>query len=92
MIGREKLGMNRPLNIGILTKITDRVSRSTELTKKCVTDDEFTAELAAGNIIASYTLESNGKRYGSSWYNGWYHQYQPLPASCSEADSKARLT
>jgi ribose 1,5-bisphosphokinase PhnN len=52
------------IKIGVMRKITDRPSRTTEVTKKCVTENEFSQCLANGEIIASYTLESNGKRYG----------------------------
>jgi guanylate kinase len=54
----------KEINIGVMVKTTDRTSRQTELTKKCVTSEEFTSGLNNGKIVASYTLESNGKRYG----------------------------
>lgn len=61
------------IRIGVMVKTTDRESRTTELTKRCVSCDEFTGGLTDGSIVASYTLESNGKRYG-------YHQKDFTPA------------
>jgi ribose 1,5-bisphosphokinase PhnN len=58
MMGRESV------SIGVMMKTTDRTSREKELTKRCVTSDEFSQGLANGEIVASYVLESNGKRYG----------------------------
>ncbi|MDD4289998.1 MAG: hypothetical protein PHH83_01840 [Patescibacteria group bacterium] len=54
----------RDLRLKIATKITDRESRTVELTKRCISQEEFDELLNIGKIIASYILESNGKRYG----------------------------
>jgi ribose 1,5-bisphosphokinase PhnN len=67
MIGRESV------KVGVMVKTTDRESRTTELTKRCVSCDQFTEGLVSGDIVASYTLESNGKRYG-------YHQNDFTPS------------
>lgn len=60
----QRIGMDRPVQLAIVTKITDRSSRTVELTKKCVSEEEFTVQLGQGAIFADYVLESNGKRYG----------------------------
>lgn len=59
-----QLGLGRPLNIHVVKKTTTRPSRSTELLKICVGEDEFKKGLAKREIIAAYTLESNGHLYG----------------------------
>lgn len=58
------LGLGRAIKIGIAKKTTDRPSRNVDLLKNCITEEEFTQGLKDGRIIADYTLESNGKRYG----------------------------
>lgn len=58
------IGFSHPIKIQIVKKTTDRPSRTVDLTKQCVTEEEFTRGLEGGDIIASYVLESNGKRYG----------------------------
>lgn len=58
------LGIHRPVRIKVAKKITDRPSRSVDLLKRCVSEQEFTEGLAKGEIFADYVLESNGKRYG----------------------------
>lgn len=60
----ERIGNTKPVKIAIVVKTTDRPARTTELTKKSISEEEFTAELERGEIIADYVLESNGKRYG----------------------------
>jgi ribose 1,5-bisphosphokinase PhnN len=54
----------REVKMKIATKITDRESRTVELTKRCISQEEFDELLNLEKIIASYVLESNGKRYG----------------------------
>lgn len=62
----ESLLKNPPggLDIKVLPKVTTRESRTTELTKRPISEQEFDSLLSDGKIIASYVLESNGKRYG----------------------------
>lgn len=58
------LDLGRPITMGVAKKTTDRVSRKTETLKECIPPDEFSSELAQNKILAVYTLESNGCRYG----------------------------
>ena len=59
-----RLGLGRPIKIKVVTKITDRPGRSSELTKLCISEEVFSDMFKKGDIIAPYILESNGKRYG----------------------------
>ncbi|HPN80941.1 MAG TPA: hypothetical protein PK412_00085 [bacterium] len=54
------------LNVKIVVKTTDRPGRPgvVEVTKKCISPEEFDQGLASGDIFAHYVLESNGSRYG----------------------------
>lgn len=61
----QRLGLGRPLNIAVAKKTTTRPSRSgVETLKICVDHDAFEDGLKKGEIIAPYTLESNGHKYG----------------------------
>ncbi len=52
------------LNLKVAIKTTDRSARNIELTKKSITEEDFTNLVNDGKIFAPYVLESNGKRYG----------------------------
>ena len=56
--------LNRLINLKVAIKTTDRPARSIELTKKSISEEEFTKLVEEGEIFAPYVLESNGKRYG----------------------------
>jgi guanylate kinase len=56
--------LQRVINLKVATKTTDRTARSVELTKKSISEEEFTELMNQDKIFAAYVLESNGKRYG----------------------------
>lgn len=56
--------IGRIINLKVAIKTTDRAARSVELTKKSITEEEFSKLVEDGKIFAPYVLESNGKRYG----------------------------
>ena len=60
----ERLGLGRPVKIGVVKKTTTRPSRSIEFLKICVDDQTFKQGIDAGLILAPYVLESNGHWYG----------------------------
>lgn len=59
-----RLGLDRPVRVKVARKTTTRPSRTVELLKRCVEAEEFAKGESAGEIIASYVLESNGHKYG----------------------------
>src|SRR5688572_8983282 len=62
----ERIGLGKPVAIHIVKKTTTRAARPgvPELLKICVTPDTFSQGLREGQIVAPYTLESNGHQYG----------------------------
>lgn len=60
---KQDLGIST-LDVSVLPKVTTRESRTVELTKKPISEEQFDILLKEGGITAPYVLESNGKRYG----------------------------
>lgn len=56
--------IGKRLNLKVAIKTTDRAARSVELTKKSISEEEFSNLSKEGKIFAPYILESNGKHYG----------------------------
>jgi len=72
----KKLELNEPVSIRIVSKITDRPPRSTEVTKIPVAEDEFSKLHSEGQLIGEYTLRSNGSRYA--------YRLEDLTQTCKE--------
>lgn len=59
-----KLELKEPVSIRIVSKVTDRPPRITEVTKIPVTEEDFTRLHETNQLIGEYELRSNGHRYG----------------------------
>lgn len=61
----DRVGLERPIVFMVAQKTTDRPSRgASDLTKECITAEEFALHNKQGEIIAPYILESNNHYYG----------------------------
>lgn len=72
----QKLELKEPVSIRIVSKVTDRPPRNTEVTKVPLNEDEFTALQKSGRLIGEYQLRSNGCRYA--------YRTEDLTQTCKE--------
>lgn len=72
----KKLELSEPVSIRIVSKVTDRPARDTEVTKIPVSEEDFTNLQRAGKLIGEYQLRSNGCRYA--------YRMEDLTQTCKE--------